>query len=151
MALYCCCYLENEISVACFSFYSIFPQEWLNSTSFCRLFSRELGDCSLWSLCHCYRHCDYVQLLLLQFHCLFDLKKGFVLYNDTSINQEKFSDGNWWLYSRFRDWNKRKTLKSCDLSDWWATGERLMSDWWATDEWLMSDWWATDERLISDW
>ena len=47
--------------------------------------------------------------------------------------------------------NKQKTLKSRDLSDWWATDEQLMSNWWATDERLMSDWWATDERLMSDW
>ena len=47
--------------------------------------------------------------------------------------------------------NKRKTLKSRDLGNWWATNEHLMSDWWATDERLMSDWWVTDERLMSGW
>ena len=48
------------------------------------------------------------------------------------------------------NWNKRKTLKSCNLSDWWATDEQLMSNWWTTDEQLMNDWWATDEWLIND-
>ena len=53
---------------------------------------------------------------------------------------------SWWILDRTQQIvgnychnNKRKTLKSRDLSNWWATNERLMSDWWATDEQLISN------------